>query len=95
MYLLSKRTMFSFSSSQYVKCFVGISDQEVEGVWKTRSGVIISYSNWLLDQPDNNNDAEHCIELLTNGYWNDLPCSASRFSLCERSKRKLKLVPFR
>ncbi|XP_053305845.1 pulmonary surfactant-associated protein D-like [Spea bombifrons] len=65
------------------KAFLGISDLQVEGIFKYAGGDKIDYSNWNLGEPNNSKDNEDCVEIQDNGKWNDIPCSLLRLVICE------------
>lgn len=64
--------------------WIGYTDQQVEGSWQWSTGTS-SYSNWNPWQPDNGSGVEDCAEdnYDGTGRWNDLPCSASLYYICE------------
>lgn len=58
----------------------------VEGVfvWSDK-GNNFTLTNWQNNQPDNNGEKEHCVEMIAfNGKWNDRPCSAKIPFVCEK-----------
>lgn len=61
--------------------FLGMNDQETEGVFKHLNGDQMEYSKWAPKEP--NGEHEDCIEMYPDGNWNDLPCSVSRLIMCE------------
>lgn len=66
--------------------WIGGSDQQVEGVfvWSDK-GNNFTLTNWQNNQPDNNGEKEHCVEMIAfNGKWNDRPCSAKIPFVCEK-----------
>ncbi|MFM7200126.1 MAG: CotH kinase family protein, partial [Myxococcota bacterium] len=62
--------------------WLGANDLEEEGVWRWADGSPVLYTHWGAGEP-NNSGEEDCAELVTTGYWNDLPCSVGRASVCE------------
>uniref|UniRef100_A0A6I8QBW8 Mannose binding lectin 2 n=1 Tax=Xenopus tropicalis TaxID=8364 RepID=A0A6I8QBW8_XENTR len=66
-----------------VKSFLGISDIQVEGIFKYLGGDKITFTNWNLGEPNNSKDNEDCVEIQDNGKWNDIPCSLLRLVICE------------
>uniref|UniRef100_A0A8C5MTV9 C-type lectin domain-containing protein n=1 Tax=Leptobrachium leishanense TaxID=445787 RepID=A0A8C5MTV9_9ANUR len=71
------------TKGENAKAFLGISDLQVEGIFKYVGGDKISYTNWNLGEPNNSKDSEDCVEIQDNGKWNDIPCSLSRLVICE------------
>jgi hypothetical protein len=62
-------------------CWMGGSDETVEGTWKWKtgpeSGNTLTYFNWGASQPDNYNGVEDYLQFFAAGTWNDLPNVAS------------------
>ncbi|XP_015271970.1 PREDICTED: pulmonary surfactant-associated protein D-like [Gekko japonicus] len=61
--------------------FLGMNDQETEGVFKHLNGDQMAYSKWAPNEP--NGVHEDCIEIYPDGNWNDVPCGLSRLIMCE------------
>ncbi|XP_060097019.1 pulmonary surfactant-associated protein D-like [Heteronotia binoei] len=61
--------------------FLGMNDQETEGAFQHLSGEPMQYSNWATGEP--NSAQEDCIEMYTDGRWNDKSCSENRLIVCE------------
>lgn len=52
--------------------FIGITDHEEEGVWKTVNGDVQNYFNWRSDgNPNNYEGVQHYVEMEPSGKWND------------------------
>ncbi|KAM4702870.1 uncharacterized protein WCC33_011406 [Rhinophrynus dorsalis] len=66
-----------------IKAFLGISDLQVEGIFKYLGGDKLTFTNWNLGEPNNSKDNEDCVEIQDNGKWNDIPCSLLRLVICE------------
>lgn len=47
-----------------------------------------SYENWNENEPSPPEDGEHCVELYTNGKWNDLMCHNQRGYICKVKQSK-------
>ncbi|XP_063290344.1 pulmonary surfactant-associated protein D-like [Pelobates fuscus] len=71
------------TKGENAKAYLGISDLQVEGIFKYAGGDKISYTNWNLGEPNNSKDNEDCVEIQDNGKWNDIPCSLLRLVICE------------
>ena len=41
------------------------------------------YFNWTVGQPVNWNNSENCVEMFTDGTYNDIPCTFSLKSICQ------------
>uniref|UniRef100_A0A4W6CDA8 C-type lectin domain-containing protein n=1 Tax=Lates calcarifer TaxID=8187 RepID=A0A4W6CDA8_LATCA len=69
------------------RVWIGLTDQEEEGVWKWVDGSALSTRYWLPSQPDNYGE-EDCAEIPVDDHdpllkWNDIPCSQNNFWVCE------------
>ncbi|KAJ8707624.1 hypothetical protein PYW07_011301 [Mythimna separata] len=67
--------------------YLGISDIETEGQFKTIDGTPIDeiYHKWNWNQPDNYNNNEHCLHMYSTGNYNDVPCSSAYSFICKKS----------
>ncbi|XP_059518194.1 pulmonary surfactant-associated protein D-like isoform X2 [Myotis daubentonii] len=63
--------------------FLSMTDSQTEGRFTYPGGEPLVYSNWAPRQPDNYGGIEHCVEIFTNGKWNDTPCGEKRLVICE------------
>ncbi|XP_029771515.1 pulmonary surfactant-associated protein D isoform X2 [Suricata suricatta] len=63
--------------------FLGITDIKTEGKFIYPTGEPLVYSNWAPGEPNNNGGAENCVEIFTNGKWNDKACGERRLVVCE------------
>lgn len=63
--------------------FLSITDSKTEGEFTYPSGEPLVYSNWAPGEPNNNGGNEDCVEIFTNGKWNDKSCGESRLVICE------------
>lgn len=67
--------------------WIGGSDKSRESqfIW-SKSKNIITFTKWFLDNPNNNNGNEHCIEMLAiTGEWNDRRCDYNTSFICEKN----------
>ncbi|KAG9466814.1 hypothetical protein GDO78_016033, partial [Eleutherodactylus coqui] len=71
------------TKGESAKAFLGISDLQVEGIFRYISGEKILFTNWNLGEPNNSKDNEDCVEVQDNGKWNDIPCNLLRLVICE------------
>ncbi|XP_072484099.1 uncharacterized protein [Notamacropus eugenii] len=63
--------------------FLGITDTKTEGKFIYPTGEPLGYSNWAPGEPNNDQDKEDCVEIYTNGKWNDKNCGESRLVICQ------------
>ncbi|XP_027716734.1 pulmonary surfactant-associated protein D-like [Vombatus ursinus] len=63
--------------------FLGMTDTKTEGKFIYLTGESLSYSNWGPGEPNNDQGREDCIEIFTNGKWNDKRCEESRLIICQ------------
>ncbi|KAM4852226.1 mannose-binding protein C [Thomomys bottae] len=66
--------------------FLGITDKEDEGHFVDMTGAPLKYTNWNEHEPNNADKGEDCVIILSNGKWNDIPCSKSFMAVCEFSE---------
>uniref|UniRef100_A0A3Q2HFG6 Surfactant protein D n=1 Tax=Equus caballus TaxID=9796 RepID=A0A3Q2HFG6_HORSE len=63
--------------------FLSMTDATTEGKFTYPTGETLVYSNWAPGEPNNNGEAENCVEIFTNGKWNDKNCKEQRLVICE------------
>lgn len=63
--------------------FLSVTDIKTEGKFIYPSGEPLVYSNWAPGEPNNNGGSENCVEIFTNGKWNDKSCGEQRLVVCE------------
>ncbi|KAM5141290.1 pulmonary surfactant-associated protein D-like [Mantella aurantiaca] len=71
------------TKGETIKAYLGISDLQVEGIFKYLTGEKMTFTNWNLGEPNNSKDNEDCVEIQDNGKWNDIPCNLLRLVICE------------
>ncbi|XP_072279878.1 pulmonary surfactant-associated protein D-like [Pyxicephalus adspersus] len=63
---------------------IGVTDIKTEGTFRYANGEVIKYSNWNPGEP-NQAGEEDCVEIHSNGKWNDKNCKEIRLNICEFS----------
>ncbi|KAM9324939.1 pulmonary surfactant-associated protein D [Gastrophryne carolinensis] len=79
----AQEILHTHNKGESTKAFLGISDLQVEGMFKYITGEKITFTNWNLGEPNNSKDNEDCVEIQDNGKWNDIPCNLLRLVICE------------
>lgn len=67
--------------AQNKNVFLGTTN--TNGKFTYPTGQPLVYSNWAPGEPNDDRGAEKCVELYTNGKWNDKKCSENRLVVCE------------
>ncbi|XP_038044167.1 uncharacterized protein LOC119718819 [Patiria miniata] len=74
--------------------WIGCNDIEVEGTWKycpLRDGAN-AYQNWDNREPNDKGDVRYAdcghMKTITDGKWDDHPCSNRKYAACERPIQK-------
>ncbi|XP_053305844.1 pulmonary surfactant-associated protein A-like [Spea bombifrons] len=62
--------------------YLGIREGKIPGVFHYLDGLPVTYTLWSPSQPGGNG-AEKCVEMYTDGTWNDKPCNYYRLVICE------------
>ena len=75
-----------FQGKQHKTMWIGGTDQEKEEVWKWTDCSLWNFEQWNQGQPDNQREAEHCLEFFRNDGrgWNDYDCTARNYFLCSQ-----------
>uniref|UniRef100_A0A7M4FX82 Pulmonary surfactant-associated protein D-like n=1 Tax=Crocodylus porosus TaxID=8502 RepID=A0A7M4FX82_CROPO len=63
--------------------YLDINDMETEGIFKYQSMEVIGYVNWAPGEPNDTGGGEDCVEMYTDGRWNDRSCEEERLIICE------------
>ncbi|EHB16436.1 Pulmonary surfactant-associated protein D [Heterocephalus glaber] len=69
--------------AQNKAAFLSLTDTKKEGTFVYPSGELLVYSNWAPGEPNNHGGSENCVEMFTNGKWNDKDCGQHRLVICE------------
>ncbi|NWX44640.1 SFTPA protein, partial [Steatornis caripensis] len=62
--------------------YLGIKEGETSGQFKYINGTLLNYTKWHRYEP-NGKGKEKCVEMYTDGSWNDKKCSLYRLTICE------------
>ncbi|XP_058697828.1 pulmonary surfactant-associated protein A-like [Poecile atricapillus] len=62
--------------------YLGIRKGETSGQFKYINGKPLNYSNWHQHEP-NSKGREKCVEMYTDGTWNDKKCNMYRLTICQ------------
>lgn len=62
--------------------YLGIKEGEVPGEFHYLDGTPLNYTNWHAKEP-NGKGGENCVEMYTDGAWNDKKCNQNRLTICE------------
>ncbi|XP_011886271.1 PREDICTED: pulmonary surfactant-associated protein D isoform X2 [Cercocebus atys] len=69
--------------AQNEAAFLSMTDAKMEGKFTYPTGESLVYSNWAPGEPNNDGGSEDCVEIFTNGKWNDRACAEKRLVVCE------------
>ncbi|TMW49796.1 hypothetical protein DOY81_005153, partial [Sarcophaga bullata] len=78
-------TLDTLSQLYATNFWLGASDLGHNGqyVWASNGEAISRFTNWRAGEPNNWCGHEHCLELLSDGQWNDLNCDYKLKFICE------------
>ena len=67
--------------------WIGGHDNEEKGVyvWAT-SRHVVTIGHYYPGQPDDSAKQENCLEIMSDGFWNDVDCNSHRSYICERER---------
>ncbi|KAG8521821.1 Pulmonary surfactant-associated protein D, partial [Galemys pyrenaicus] len=77
------KALLQLVTAENKAAFLSMTDNQTEGKFAYPTGEPLAYSNWAPGEPNNNGKAENCVEILTNGKWNDKSCHEQRLVVCE------------
>ncbi|XP_067354722.1 C-type lectin domain family 10 member A-like [Channa argus] len=76
------------SSTLGKSSWIGLTDQQNEGVWKWVDGTVVNRTFWPSPQPDNWLGNENCAQISKQytapNNWNDLSCNSQLNFVCEK-----------
>ena len=56
--------------------------------WVWSDGTPLNFTGWDSDEPNNINGNEDCINISSDGTWNDMPCAEGLYYICEKPMDK-------
>ncbi|NXF91370.1 SFTPA protein, partial [Eubucco bourcierii] len=62
--------------------YLGIKESEIPGQFKFINSMPLNYTKWHKYEP-NGKGTEKCVEMYTDGTWNDKKCNLYRLTICE------------
>nr|XP_034994423.1 pulmonary surfactant-associated protein A-like [Zootoca vivipara] len=62
--------------------YLGIKERPIPAEFEYLDGMAVNYTNWRRYEP-NGKGAENCVEMQTDGSWNDKKCNQYRLTVCE------------
>ncbi|RUS72270.1 hypothetical protein EGW08_019971, partial [Elysia chlorotica] len=63
--------------------WIGLNELDLDS-YKWTDSKPVSYVNWAGNEPNDAFGAEKCVEIVSNGYWNDLMCTDQRGFVCKK-----------
>ena len=76
--------------ANFTRIWLGLTDVEVEGIFRWADGYVATWVNWARNKPSGNvGNNQNCVKRHPNGQWNDLRCASHQFHFyCETELRK-------
>ncbi|OXB68058.1 hypothetical protein ASZ78_003299 [Callipepla squamata] len=62
--------------------YLGIKESLIPGKFQFLNGAELSYTNWYSHEPTGKGE-EECVEMYTDGTWNDKKCNQNRLVVCQ------------
>lgn len=73
-----------FVSAFCTYCWIGLKKRESDNTWIWVDGSENRTPNWGYNQPSNSGGNEGCVQILSNGQLNDIPCTNELHFICEK-----------
>uniref|UniRef100_A0A6I8QR96 C-type lectin domain-containing protein n=1 Tax=Xenopus tropicalis TaxID=8364 RepID=A0A6I8QR96_XENTR len=74
--------LLSILKEQNKYAYLGVTEGVIPSIYLYLDGTPLSYSNWRKNEP-NGKGKEKCVEMFTDGQWNDKACNQNRLTVCE------------
>ncbi|NXE48193.1 SFTPA protein, partial [Casuarius casuarius] len=62
--------------------YLGVKESLIPGKFYSLNGAEMNYTNWHLGEPSAKGE-EECVEMYTDGTWNDKKCNHNRLIVCQ------------
>nr|XP_024643726.1 pulmonary surfactant-associated protein A-like [Macaca nemestrina] len=72
----------SFVKKYNMYAYVGLTEGPSPGDFRYSDGTPVNYTNWYPGEPAGQG-TEQCVEMYTDGRWNDRNCLYNRLTICE------------
>ena len=66
--------------------WIGLQDFLNEGTFTWVDKSPVNFTNWRANQPNNNNNNQHCTWVRPDGKWDDVLCNKEQAYLCQKSR---------
>ncbi|KFQ86158.1 Pulmonary surfactant-associated protein A, partial [Phoenicopterus ruber ruber] len=74
--------ILDFVKSFNTYAYLGIKESLIPSKFQFLDGTQLSYTNWHLNEPSGKGE-ENCVEMYTDGTWNDKRCNQNRLIVCQ------------
>uniref|UniRef100_A0A8C6JC05 Uncharacterized protein n=2 Tax=Melopsittacus undulatus TaxID=13146 RepID=A0A8C6JC05_MELUD len=71
-----------FVKSFNTYAYLGIKEPLIPSTFQFLDGTKLNYTNWYLNEPSGKGE-EECVEMYTDGTWNDKKCNWNRLIVCQ------------
>ncbi|XP_056386947.1 pulmonary surfactant-associated protein A-like isoform X2 [Hyla sarda] len=62
--------------------YLGVREATIPGIFNYINGIAAVYTHWRKGEPSGKG-TEGCVEMYTDGQWNDKACNQNRLNICE------------
>ncbi|KAJ7986772.1 hypothetical protein DPEC_G00331850 [Dallia pectoralis] len=90
--------IFLSTHTKGITKWIGLKHNPIEGGYHWSDGTPVSHTNWGNGEPNNHEDREDCVEMVTNSagtssWWNDINCDSHENWICMIVKGKPPILP--